>query len=49
VFPETRAEIERLETQIEQSQLIVAAHRSRSHPEIDSRRFKSEPMASVER
>ena len=26
IFPETRAEIERLELQIEQSQLIVAAH-----------------------
>ena len=26
VFPETRAEIERLEAQIEQSQLIIAAH-----------------------
>lgn len=26
VFPETQAEIERLETQVEQSQLIAAAH-----------------------
>ena len=26
VFPETQAEIERLEAQIEQSELIVAAH-----------------------
>jgi hypothetical protein len=29
VFPETRAEIERLEAQIEQSELIVAAHEKR--------------------
>jgi predicted nucleic acid-binding Zn-ribbon protein len=32
VFPETRAEIERLETQIEQSQLIVAAHEKQITP-----------------
>jgi hypothetical protein len=29
VFPETRAEIERLKTQISQSELIVAAHEKR--------------------
>ncbi len=32
VFPETRAEIERLEAQIEQSELIVAAHEKQIAP-----------------
>ena len=32
VFPETQAEIERLEAQIEQSELIVAAHEKQIAP-----------------
>jgi hypothetical protein len=33
VFPETQSEIKRLESQIEQSELIVAAHEKKHPPE----------------